>query len=73
MAPRNLEEFVGQEHVLGPGKILRRAVEADRISSMNVYGPPGCGKDALANVMAGKTQAYVERVYAVTSGVGNIR
>jgi len=62
MRPRELDEFVGQEHILGPGKLLRRAIEADRISSLILYGPPGCGKTALAHVTSGV--ADIRRVTA---------
>ena len=73
MRPLELDEFVGQEHILGPGKLLRRAIEADRISSLILYGPPGCGKTALAHVIAGRTKALFEPINAVTSGVADIR
>lgn len=73
MRPRDLDEFVGQEHILGPGKMLRRAVEADRVSSVILYGPPGCGKTALAHVIAARTKAVFESINAVTSGVADIR
>ena len=73
MRPRDLDEFVGQEHVLGPGRMLRRAIEADRISSVILYGPPGSGKTALAHVIAGRTEALFESINAVTSGVADIR
>ena len=52
MRPRSLEEFVGQEHILAPGKLLRRAIEADRLPSVIFYGPPGSGKTTLARVIA---------------------
>ncbi len=73
MRPRTLEEFVGQEHILGKGKLLRRAIEADRISSLILYGPPGTGKTALAYIIANLTQAHFERINAVTSGVQELR
>lgn len=73
MRPRTLEEFVGQEHLVGPGKLLRRAIEADRITSLILYGPPGCGKTALAHVIANRTQAHVERLNATSAGVAELR
>ena len=73
MRPRTLEEFVGQTHLVGPGKLLRRALEADRLTSVILYGPPGTGKTALAFLIAEKTQAHVERVNAVTSNVDELR
>lgn len=73
MRPRDLSEFVGQAHLLGPGKLLRRAIEADRISSLLLFGPPGCGKTALAHIIASKTQAPFRELNAVTAGVQDIR
>ena len=73
MRPRALEDFVGQEHLVGPGKLLRRAIEADRISSLILYGPPGCGKTALAHIIAARTKASVERLNATASGVAEMR
>jgi putative ATPase len=73
MRPRTLDDFVGQEHVVGEGKLLRRAIEADRVSSVILYGPPGCGKTALAHIMAERSQAAVERINAVTAGVTELR
>jgi len=73
VAPRTLNEIIGQEHILGPGKILRRAIEADRITSLILYGPPGCGKTALARVIAMHTRAGFEPLNAVLSGVNDIR
>jgi len=73
MRPRELDEFVGQGHILGPGRMLRRAIEADRISSVIFYGPPGSGKTALAHVIASKTNALFESINAVTAGVADIR
>lgn len=73
MQPKSLEEFVGQEHILGPDKLLRRAIEADRISSIILFGPPGSGKTALANIIARRTRASFRSLNAVTSGVSDIR
>ena len=73
MQPRTLEEFVGQEHFLGPGKLLRRMIQADRLSSVIFYGPPGTGKTALASVIANVTSADFYRVNAATIGVKEIR
>ncbi len=73
MRPRTLEEFVGQEHLVGPGKLLRRAIEADRIASLIFYGPPGCGKTALAQVIANRAKGQVERLNATSVGVAEVR
>jgi len=73
MRPRTLEEFVGQIHILGRGKLLRRAIEADKISSLILYGPPGTGKTALAYVIANLTKAHFVRVNATTSNVSELR
>ncbi|MBI4354823.1 MAG: replication-associated recombination protein A [Candidatus Omnitrophica bacterium] len=73
MRPRTLDEFVGQEHLVGPGKLLRRAIEANRIASLILYGPPGCGKTALAGIIATQSQAHVERINAVAAGVEQMR
>ncbi len=73
VAPRTFDDLLGQEAILGPGKILRRAIEADRITSLILYGPPGCGKTALARIIAMRTAAAFEPLNAVTSGVGDLR
>jgi putative ATPase len=73
MRPRELAEFVGQEHILGPGKLLRRAIEADRFMSLILYGPPGVGKTALAHLIAEKSRAHFVSLNAVTAGVADIR
>ncbi|MCG2722552.1 MAG: replication-associated recombination protein A, partial [Thermodesulfovibrionales bacterium] len=73
MCPRTLEEYAGQQHILGEGKLLRRAIEADRISSLILYGPPGTGKTALARVIAEKTKAHFEWLNAATIGIDEIR
>ena len=73
MRPRTLGEYAGQLHILGPGKLLRRAIESDRISSLILYGPPGTGKTTLAQVIAGATRAKFERLSGVESNVADIR
>lgn len=73
MRPRTLDEMVGQPHILGEGKLLRRAIEADRLTSLILYGPPGSGKTALASVVARSTECHFVRLNAVMSGVGDIR
>jgi len=73
MRPRDLSEFAGQKHVLGPGKLLRRAIEADRYMSLILYGPPGVGKTALAHLIAERSSAHVVSLNAVTAGVADIR
>jgi putative ATPase len=73
MCPRTLDEYTGQQHIVGPGKLLRRAVEADRITSIILYGPPGTGKTALARVIARKTKAHFEWLNAATIGLDEIR
>ena len=73
MRPRSLDEFIGQEHILGPGKLLRRAIEADRVSSLILYGPPGTGKTSLAHVIATQTAAGFVPINAVTAGVKELR
>ena len=73
MSPGTLDEYVGQEHILGEGKLLRRAIEADRITSLILYGPPGTGKTALARVIAAKTKAHFEWLNAATAGLDDLR
>ena len=73
MRPRNLDEFVGQEHILGPGKLLRRMLLADRLNSVIFYGPPGCGKTALAHVIANQTKSHFVAMNAVAAGIKDVR
>ncbi len=73
MRPRSLDELVGQEHVVGPGTLLRRAIEADKLSSLILWGPPGTGKTTLARIIANSTKAHFAAVSAVTSGVADLR
>ena len=73
MRPQTLDEFVGQKHLLGPGKVLRRLIESDRVSSMIFWGPPGVGKTSLARVIANHTRAEFINFSAVTSGIKEIR
>ncbi|MFY9214754.1 MAG: replication-associated recombination protein A [Tissierellaceae bacterium] len=73
MRPQTLDEFIGQEHVLGEGKFLNRSIKADRINSMIFYGPPGTGKTSLAMIISNTTNMIFERISAVTSGVKDIR
>lgn len=73
MRPRTLDEFVGQEQIVGRNKLLRRAIEADRLTSSIFWGPPGCGKTTLASVIAESTRAEFVKLNAVTSGVSDVR
>lgn len=73
MRPRTLDEFVGQDHVLGPGRLLRRAIQADQISSVVFYGPPGTGKTTLARVIANTTHSQFVTLNAVLDGVAQVR
>jgi len=73
MRPRVLEDIIGQDHIVGPGRLLRRAIQADRLSSIILYGPPGTGKTSLAAVIANTTRAAFEKLNAVLSGVKDIR
>jgi len=73
MRPRTLEEVLGQDHILGPGKLLRRVIEADRLTNLIFYGPPGCGKTTLAEVIAHVTKRRFERTSGVLSNVAALR
>src|ERR1700722_19006910 len=73
MRPESINEFVGQSHLLSPGKPLRRAIEQGILHSMILWGPPGTGKTTLAQLMANKTHARFERLSAILSGVKEIR
>ena len=73
MRPRTLDEFVGQEHFLGPGKLLRRLLAVDRLTSAILCGPPGCGKTTLARVIAAQTRAVFEALHAAEAGVKDVR
>src|SRR3954469_940799 len=73
LRPQTLDEFVGQEHILAPGKALRRAIEADRVPSLVLYGPPGSGKTTLARIVANTTGAEFEELSAVSATVAQVR
>jgi putative ATPase len=73
MRPRHLDEYAGQEHILGQGQLLRRAIEADRIQSLIFYGPPGTGKTSLAQIIARQTKSKFERLSGVESNVADMR
>ncbi len=73
MRPRSLDEYVGQTHILAPGQLLRRAIEADRIQSLIFYGPPGTGKTSLAQIIARQTRSKFERLSGVESNVADMR
>jgi len=73
MRPRSLDEFVGQESILGPGRVLRRSIENDRLASMILWGPPGSGKTTLAQIIANSTNAHFAPLSAVSAGVADLR
>src|SRR6516225_1527253 len=73
MRPETLEEFVGQEHFLAPGRLLYRMLQSDRLGSIIFYGPPGSGKTALAHIIARRTRAYFRPLNAVAAGIKDVR
>jgi putative ATPase len=73
MRPRTLDEFFGQEHIIGPGRLLRRAIQIDQLSSLIFYGPPGTGKTTLARIIANTTKAHFLSINAVLAGIKEIR
>src|SRR6266478_1062370 len=73
MRPRTLDEFVGQQHFLGEGKLLRRMLEADRLQSVIFYGPPGTGKTTLASLIANYSKSHFEQLNASAVGVKEVR
>ena len=73
LRPRDLSEFAGQQHLIGPGGVLRKLIEGDRISSMIFWGPPGVGKTTLARIIANRTRANFLDFSAVTSGIKEIK
>ena len=73
LRPRTLDEYIGQEHILGPGRLLRRSIDADRVSSIIFYGPPGTGKTTLARIIANTTKSHFVTLNAVLAGVKDIR
>ncbi|HEX8992037.1 MAG TPA: AAA family ATPase, partial [Anaerolineales bacterium] len=74
MRPRTLDEYVGQEHIVGPGKLLRRAIQADRLfSSIILWGPPGTGKTTLAQVIANTTRSHFVTISAILAGKAELR
>ncbi len=73
MRPSSFDEFVGQRHILGKGKLLRRSIEADKVGSIILYGPPGSGKSTLARIIAEVTRSHFVKVSAVTSSVGELK
>ena len=73
MRPRTLDEFIGQQHIVGPGKLLRRAIETDSLTSSIFFGPPGCGKTTLASIVANATQSHFVKINAVSTGVKEMR
>ncbi|WP_274650051.1 replication-associated recombination protein A [Paenibacillus humicola] len=73
MRPRTIDEYIGQAHIVGPGKLLRRAIEADQVSSILLYGPPGCGKTTLAHIISRRTEGEFVKLNAVEATVKDVR
>ena len=73
MRPKLLDDFIGQEHILGKDKLLRRLIESDKITSVILYGPPGCGKTTLALIISDRTKSFFERINAASNNVADIR
>lgn len=73
MRPRTLDEYIGQDHIIGPGRLLRRSIQADQLSSVIFYGPPGTGKTTLARVIANTTKSHFSTINAVLAGVKDLR
>jgi len=73
MRPVTIDEYIGQSHIVGPGKLLRRAIEADQVSSILLYGPPGCGKTTLANIISQRTKGVFVKLNAVDTSVKDVR
>ncbi|MCH7997796.1 MAG: AAA family ATPase, partial [Chloroflexi bacterium] len=73
MRPRTFDEYVGQEHIVGQGRVLRASIEADKLPSMILWGPPGSGKTTLARIIANSTRAQFRQISAVSSGVADLR
>lgn len=73
MRPETLDDYIGQEHIIGPGKLLRRAIEGDQVSSILLYGPPGCGKTTLANIISKRTAGEFVKLNAVDASVKDVR
>src|SRR5947209_149585 len=73
MRPRTFDEFVGQQHIVGPDRVLRRSIERDRLTSIILWGPPGSGKTTLAEIIAAMTDARFVPMSAVSAGVADLR